>query len=76
LYAIFFQKRQITRPPDLTIDGLGSVTYDLQNTPMTAWCGYANAGKLFPYIDFEIRLEHMSGGKKLVHAVDADPAVG
>jgi tetratricopeptide (TPR) repeat protein len=38
------QGRQVGR----TIDGVASVAYDLQNTHMTVWCGYANAGKRFP----------------------------
>ena len=46
-----------------TIDGVASVAYDLQNTHMTVWCGYANAGKLFPYIDFEAPREYMNGVK-------------
>jgi hypothetical protein len=39
------------------------VAYDLQNTHMTVWCGYANAGKLFPYIDNEAPKEYMNGVK-------------
>jgi hypothetical protein len=46
-----------------TIDGVASVAYDLQNTHMTVWCGYANAGKLLPYIDFESPKEYMNGVK-------------
>jgi hypothetical protein len=50
-------------PLGRTIDGVASVAYDLQNTHMTVWCGYANAGKLLPYIDFESPKEYMNGVK-------------
>jgi hypothetical protein len=50
-------------PLGRTIDGVASVAYDLQNTHMTVWCGYANAGKSFPYIDNEAPKEYMNGVK-------------
>jgi Protein of unknown function (DUF1329) len=50
-------------PIGRTIDGVASVAYDLQNYHMTVWCGYANAGRLMPYIDFEAPPEYMNGVK-------------
>src|ERR1700756_1986490 len=50
-------------PLGRTIDGVASTAYDLQNTHMTVWCGYANAGHLMPYIDNEAPKEYMKRGE-------------
>jgi hypothetical protein len=50
-------------PLGRTIDGVASTAYDLQNTHMTVWCGYANEGHLVPYIDNEASKEYMNGVK-------------
>ena len=50
-------------PLGRTIDGVASTAYDLQNTHMTVWCGYANEGHLMPYIDNEAPKEYMNGVK-------------
>jgi len=46
-----------------TLDGVASVAYDLQNTHMTVWCGYANPWKRKPFIDTESPKEYMNGVK-------------
>ena len=44
-------------------NGVASVAYDLQNTHMTVWCGYANPWKRKPYIDSQAPKEFYNGVK-------------
>jgi hypothetical protein len=44
-------------------NGVASVAYDLQNTHMTVWCGYANPAKRKPYIDSQVPKEYYNGVK-------------
>ena len=44
-------------------NGVASVAYDLQNSHMTVWCGYANPGKRKPYIDSQVPKEYFNGVK-------------
>jgi len=46
-----------------TLNGVSSVAYDLQNTHMTVWCGYANPWKKKPYIDSQSPKEFYNGVK-------------
>jgi hypothetical protein len=46
-----------------TLNGVSSVAYDLQNTHMTVWCGYANPWKAKPYIDSQSPKEFYNGVK-------------
>jgi hypothetical protein len=43
--------------------GVSSVAYDLQNTHMTVWCGFANPWKRQPYINFQAPKEFFNGVK-------------
>jgi hypothetical protein len=44
-------------------NGVASVAYDLQNSHMTVWCGYANPAKRKPYIDSQAPKEYYNGVK-------------
>jgi hypothetical protein len=44
-------------------NGVASVAYDLQNTHMTVWCGYANPAKRKPLIDSQVPKEFYNGVK-------------
>jgi hypothetical protein len=46
-----------------SINGVSSVAYDLQNTHMTVWCGYANPWKKKPYINSQAPKEFYNGVK-------------
>ncbi|HKV54987.1 MAG TPA: DUF1329 domain-containing protein, partial [Candidatus Binataceae bacterium] len=46
-----------------SLDGVSSVAWDLQNTHMTVWCGYANPGKHKPFINFQAPKEYFNGVK-------------
>jgi len=46
-----------------SINGVSSVAYDLQNTHMTVWCGYANPWKKKPYINSQAPKEFYNGAK-------------
>jgi hypothetical protein len=51
--------------PDLgvSLNGVSSVAYDLQNTHMTVWCGYGNPWKKKPYINSQAPKEFYNGVK-------------
>ncbi|MGH8011684.1 MAG: DUF1329 domain-containing protein [Candidatus Binataceae bacterium] len=44
-------------------NGVSSAAYDLQNTHMTIWCGFANQAHKKPYIDFQAPKEYFNGTK-------------
>jgi hypothetical protein len=46
-----------------SLNGVSSVAYDLQNTHMTVWCGYANPWKKKPYINSQSPKEFYNGVK-------------
>jgi hypothetical protein len=46
-----------------SLNGVASVAYDLQNTHMTVWCGFANPWKREPYIDSQAPKEFYDGSK-------------
>jgi hypothetical protein len=46
-----------------SLNGVSSVAYDLQNTHMTVWCGYANPWKKKPYINSQAPKEFYNGVK-------------
>jgi hypothetical protein len=43
--------------------GVSSVAYDLQNTHMTVWCGFANPSRRQPYINSQAPKEFYNGVK-------------
>jgi hypothetical protein len=44
-------------------NGVSSVAYDLQNTHMTVWCGFANRDHEKPYIDFQAPKQYFNGAR-------------
>jgi hypothetical protein len=46
-----------------TWDGVSSMAWDLQNTHMTLWSGFANPMKVKPYLDFNAPKEYFNGTK-------------
>jgi Protein of unknown function (DUF1329) len=46
-----------------TWDGVSSMAWDLQNTHMTLWSGFANPMKVKPYLDFNAPKEFFNGVK-------------
>jgi hypothetical protein len=46
-----------------TWDGVSSMAWDLQNTHMTLWSGFANPMKVKPYLDFNSPKEYFNGVK-------------
>jgi hypothetical protein len=46
-----------------TWDGVSSMAWDLQNTHMTLWSGFANPMKVKPYLDFNAPKEYFNGVK-------------
>jgi hypothetical protein len=44
-----------------TWDGVSSMAWDLQNTHMTLWSGFANPMKVKPYLDFNAPKEYFNG---------------
>jgi len=46
-----------------TWDGVSSMAWDLQNTHMTLWSGFANPMKIRPYLNFNAPKEYFNGTK-------------
>jgi Protein of unknown function (DUF1329) len=46
-----------------TWDGVSSMAWDLQNTHMTLWSGFANPMKVKPYLNFNAPKEYFNGVK-------------
>jgi hypothetical protein len=46
-----------------TWDGVSSMAWDLQNTHMTLWSGFANPMKIKPYLNFNAPKEYFNGTK-------------
>jgi hypothetical protein len=46
-----------------SLNGVASVAYDLQNTHMTVWCGFANQWKRQPFIDSQVPAQWLNGAK-------------